>query len=247
MKKLISFFMMVTSIIVTLSAQDSTTFTLNGQTIIRSKYVGPDGLQFYGDPVSQSNITLNHKSGFYFDLWYSTGFNSQFSNDWDDEIDYTIGWNGKISQFSLNSSLSYFDNFKNFSFTYNDVIKGNIHLGYPKQINSWIKVTPYVDYSTFMIPNKNTPFVGGNFYSIGLDNEIIITDKIKATPLIQVTWDDGAFGVKAGHLLKLSSNLNWTISKHFVWNLIEATFYSPSNKREMKNELVLGTGISWNL
>ncbi len=247
MKKLFVFLMIVTCF-VTLKAQDSANvFNINGQNVIRSKYVGPDGLQFYGDPVLQSSITLNHKSGLFFDLWYSTGFNSKFSNDWDDEIDYTFGWNGKISQFMLSSSLSYFDNFKNFNFTYNDVVKGNIHLGYPKQIKPWLKVVPYLDYSTFIIPNKNTPFVGGNLYSIGIDNEIIITEKIKVTPLVQFTFDDGAFGAKSGTLLKLSSNLNWTLSKHFVWNVVEVTFYSPSNKREMKNEIVLGTGLSWNL
>lgn len=246
MKKLVAFlfFVMVSCITVTVNAQD---FSLNGQTMVRSKYVGPDGLQFYGDPVSQSNITLNHKSGLYFDLWYSTGFNSKLSNDWDDEIDYTLGWSGKISQFNLSSSLSYFDNFKNFNFSYNDVVKGNIHLGYPKQIKPWLKVVPYVDYITFIIPNKNTPFNGGNLYSIGFDNEITITEKVKITPLVQYTWDDGALGVKAGHFLKLSSNLNWTISKHFVWNVAEVTFYSLSNKREMKNQFVIATGLSWNL
>ncbi len=248
MKKLFAFLMMITCTVLILNAQDSIpSFSLNGQTIIRSKYVGPDGLQFYGDPVSQSNVTLSHKSGLFFDLWYSTGFNSKFSNDWDDEIDYTIGWSGKISKFTLNSSLSYFDNFKNFNFTYNDVVRGNIHLGYPKQIKPWLKVMPYVDYITFVIPNKSTPFDGGNLYSIGFDNEVVFTEKVKVTPQIQFTWDDGAFGVKPGALLKLSSNLNWTLSKHFVWNVLEATFYSPSNKREMKNEFVLGTGLSWNL
>jgi len=246
MKKLVAFlfFVMVSCITVTVNAQD---FSLNGQTMVRSKYVGPDGLQFYGDPVIQSNFTLNHKSGLFFDLWISSGFNTKFSNDWDDEIDYTLGWSGKISSFLLNSSLSYFDDFDNFNFTYNDVGKGNIHLGYPKQIKPWLKVVPYVDYITFIIPNKNTPFNGGNMYSVGFDNEIIITEKIKVTPLIQFSLDDGALGVKAGSLLKLASNLNWTLSKHFVWNVVEATFYSPSNKRGMKDELVLGAGLSWNL
>lgn len=230
------------------NAQDSTTiFSLNGQSVVRSKYVGPDGLQFYGDPVLQSNITLNHKSGLFFDLWYSTGFNSQFSNDWDDEIDYTLGWSGKVYKFGLNSSLSYFDNFKNFNFTYNDVVKGNIHLSYPRQIKPWLKVMPYLDYIFYIIPNQKTPFNGGNLCSIGLDNEIAITEKIKTTPLIQFTWDDGAFETKPGTMLKLSSNLNWTLSKHFVWNIIETTFYSPAHKREMKNEFVLGTGLSWYL
>jgi len=250
MKNLAVLFLIMFTCFVALNtnAQDSTAiFSLNGQSIVRSKYVGPDGLQFYGDPVLQSSVTVNHKSGLFFDLWYSTGFNSQFSNDWDDEIDYTLGWSGEVSNFELGSSLSYFDNFKNLNFTYNDVVKGNVHLGYPKQIKPWLRFVPYLDYVTFIVPNKRTPFVGGNLYSIGSGSEIILTNKMKIAPLIQFTWDDGAFGVRSGHFIKLSSNLNWTLSKHFIWNVLEATFYSPSNRREMKKEFVLGTGLSWNL
>jgi hypothetical protein len=244
MKNFIAFFVIVTCISVTVYAQN---FSLDGQTIIRSKYVGPDGLQFYENPVIQSNITLKHKSGLFFDLWHSTGFNSDWSTDWDDEIDYTIGWKGKISPLSLNVLLSYFDNFKNWDFTYNDVIKGNINLGYPKQIYHWLKISPFIDYTTFIIPNKSTPFGGGNLYSFGFDNEINITEKIKVTPLIKFIWDDGAFDVKAGSLIKLSSSLKLTLSEHITANVIEVAYYSLFKKREMKNEFVIGTGISWNL
>ncbi|MFA6386670.1 MAG: hypothetical protein WCW04_02800 [Candidatus Paceibacterota bacterium] len=236
--------MIVIASLSTATAQD---FNLSGQTMLHSKYIGPDGLQFYGKPVLQSSVTLNHKSGLFFDLWCSTGLNTQFSNDWDDEIDYTIGWSGKVSPFLLNASLSYFDNFKNFSFTYNDVVKSNVTLSYTKEVNGKIKISPFLSWTKFMIPNKNTPFVGGNLYSIGCNNEIVITEKVKVTPLVQLTFDDGAFDVKSGGLIKLSSNLNWTLSKHFVWNVVEATFYSPFKQRGMRNEFILGTGLSYTL
>lgn len=65
-------------------AQD---FTVRGQTVVRSQYVGfDDGLMYYPDGVIQGNVTLAHQSGFFLDLWYSSGFNADWSTNWDDEL-----------------------------------------------------------------------------------------------------------------------------------------------------------------
>jgi hypothetical protein len=73
-------------------------FNLSAQTTVRSKYVGPEGLSFYPNPVLQTGVTLELKSGLFFDVWDSVGFDGKWSKNWDDEVDYTVGWNGKIEQ-----------------------------------------------------------------------------------------------------------------------------------------------------
>lgn len=244
MKKSVLLFSFSVLVICTVMAQD---FNLSGQKVLRSKYVGPDGLTFYDKPVIQGNITLDHKSGFFVDLWISSGLNTNWSTDWDDEMDYTLGWSGKIKPIQISTSISYFDDINIWQFSYNDVIKSEVRIDLPKKINKWLEVIYFVDYANYFIPDKKTPFNGGNIYSLGIDNEIIISEKIKITPSVQFSYDDGAFEVKPGCFIKMSSNLNLTLTKHFVWNIVEATFYGPLGEREMKNQLILGTGLSWTL
>lgn len=228
----------------TVTAQD---FTVKGQTVARSQYVGFDnGLVFYPDGVIQGNITLAHKSGFFLDLWYSTGFNTDWSTDWDDELDYTLGWNGKVNNLDLTASITYFDDYSVGTMPYNDVVKGFVRLGLPtKKISEHVNLTPFGSYVGYIVPDNKTPFEGGNVYALGLDSEITLTSRLKIASSTSLGWDDGGFGIKPGYIFKHSSTVNVPVSKHFTWNVIEATIYVPLGNRNMRTEVVWGTGLSW--
>lgn len=228
-------------------------FELSGQNIIRSKYVGPhDGVIFYDKPVNQGSVTLCHtRTGLFFDLWYSTGFNLD-PQDWDDEIDYTLGWVGKILEFNLYMSLSYFDNHGVFNMPFNDVIHFFGKINFPElKITDNSDISPFISYSKFWIPDKSTPFNGGEIKSIGFDGSINFSKKIngKISPLF--AWDSGTFGVRKGWLFKLSPNINWKLNNHLTWNVMEYNLYIPLKTspiaRDLPNQQVWGSGLVWKI
>ncbi|MDQ5950652.1 MAG: hypothetical protein QG585_594 [Patescibacteria group bacterium] len=228
----------------TASAQD---FTVKAQTIVRSQYVGfDDGLGLYPDPVVQGNVSLTHESGVFIDLWYSSGFNSRWATDWDDELDYTVGWSEKVWSLDLTTSLSYFDNFSVGQVPYNDVIKWGVLLDFPKKEPfCWLSVTPFMSYSLYVIPDGNTPFEGGNVFALGAKTEVVLTEKTRLTSSTSIGFDDGCFGVKEGFILKHSSSLNRTLSPKLTWHILEATGYFPLGNRDMPSQMVWGSGFSW--
>jgi len=221
-------------------------FTVKAQTIVRSQYVGfDDGLVFYPHAVLQGNVTLGHSSGFFLDLWYSSGFNSEWSTDFDDELDYTAGWAGKAGNLDLLVSVAYYDDFQVGSGPYNDVIKGNFRLGFPQTKLGSFTVTPFASYGIFLIPDSSTPFDGGNVFALGFDSEIKITDRLSIASSTQLAWDDGVFGVKSGAFVKHASTVNFAFTPHLTWNALEATVYIPFGGRGLQAEAVWGTGLSW--
>ncbi len=242
---LLALFMSAIILTTSATAQD---FTVKGQTVVRSQYVGfDDGLVFYPDAVMQGNITLAHRSGLFLDLWYSSGFNTAWSTNWDDEIDYTLGWNGKINgDLDLSISATYFDNYGVGDLLYNDVVKGFVRIGLPtSKINESFSLTPFASWTGYFIPDDKTPFEGGNVFALGLDSELAIACWLKVASTTVIGWDDGCFGVKPGSIFRHTSTVNVQISEHVTWNALEATIYVPLGNRNMRNEVVLGTGLSW--
>ncbi len=244
MKKSILLFFFVAITTLTTFSQD---FSVVAGSMYRSHYVGPDGLTFYSKPVIQSNVTLTHKSGIYFDLWTSTGLNTNWSSDWDDEFDYTIGWTGNLSkQIHMATSLTYFDDFDIFRGPFNDVLMGKVSLDMTKEISKSFSLNPFIEYSTYLIPDKKTPFGGGSIYGIGTNSKIAITKVLTATPSGKISYDNGAFDVGPGLFVNLYGTLSLELSDHATWNVAEITAFFPVGTRDLvKNEFVFGTGLAF--
>lgn len=129
---------------------------------------------------------------------------------------------------------------------YNDVVKGFIRLGLPtKKISEHVNLTPFGSYVGYFIPDNKTPFEGGNVFALGIDSEVTLTSWLKVASSTSLGWDEGAFGMKPGYIFKHSSTVNVQVSKHFTWNAIEATIYVPLGNRNMRNEVVWGSALSW--
>ena len=228
----------------TVIAQD---FSFRAQSMVRSKYIGPDdGLLFYGDPVVHSNVTLTHNpTGLFLDVWHSTGFNTNLSGDWDDEVDVTLGLNKTFGKASFTFALAYYDDFDLGHGPVNDVVKAGVRIAYePQKVTSWLTVTLFASYTGFFIPDSATTFDGGTVLALGVDTEVKLTERWSIASCSALAWDDGAFGVKPGLLFRHTSTLNLLLNKHVTWNLIEATAYVPLGDRNMPNHLVWGTGLT---
>jgi hypothetical protein len=245
MKKLMVFFLLCLFGLSPILAQN---FQLEIQSLVRSKYVGPNGATYYKDPVIQSYVNLQHKSGIFAEVWISKGIENSWSKNYGDEIDYTLGWNGMISIFKLFASVSYFDNFKIFDGPSNDVIRGTGRIDFSKQITGWYKITPYLSCLSYWIPGKgkDNPLYGGRgtLYSVGVDNEIALSKMFTATYQLQLTRDDGLLGEKPGYLFRFLPTLSCTLSKHFDL-YVETMVYCPSAKRVMTKKETFGGGVVW--
>lgn len=223
-------------------------FTISGQNIVRSGYAGfDDGALVFDGLVIQGNVTFSSESGLFIDVWYSQDTeNSQAS--WGDEVDYTIGWNGKLSEnISLSVSLSYFDNHLLGQVPFNDLIKSGFKVSWENiSSSSRFELTPFVAYSNFFVPDKETTFDGGNVYSIGVDSQIHVNEKISLASSTSFVWNDGAFKTSPGPMFKHTSSLNYKKDEKITWHIIETSFYVPfAGRHSVEQQTVLGTGFSW--
>lgn len=232
-------------ILVILSSSNSFSqdITVKAKSMLRSKYIGPDGIVFYDKPVSQSDVMISHKSGFYANIWISSGLNTSWSTDWDDEADYTLGWNHNLGKFNLDASLSYFDNFKVFSCAYNDVLKSNITIAMKRTLNKYLSFSPFAEYTNYYIVDNKTPFGGGNMVGIGTGLEYEVTKVLFLSTVAKGIYDSGAFDVDNGMFVNIASELNLELGSTVTWKVIEAALYLPLKGREAPNSLALGTGL----
>ncbi len=65
--------------------------------LVKNKSVNDSGLVLAVDPVVQGGITFTLQQGGYLDLWFSHATGSGPANDYGDEVDFTLGWRGRIA------------------------------------------------------------------------------------------------------------------------------------------------------
>jgi hypothetical protein len=222
-------------------------FAVNGGIMVISRYVGfANGAVFYNRPVTYGYLNMTHKqSGFSLGVWASTGFNGSYSNNWDDEIDISLGWSHQFEYGTLSLSQAYFDCFQVGTENANDVYYTNLQFSLPaKQVTSWLTVTPYVQYEIY-VTQSDSPTNGGNVLSVGLNSEIKFTDRLGLSSNTSIKHDDGGFGLNPGMLVKNVSTLQYRVNEHLTANIIEATIWCPLMHDSRNTENTIGTGLSF--
>lgn len=73
---------------------------------LRPVYMGVDGALFHDGTVSQSDILVGLKDGYYADAWWSTGFDSKLN--FGKEVDLTFGRVTKLGEVALATDANYF-------------------------------------------------------------------------------------------------------------------------------------------
>lgn len=89
------------------SAAHGEEYQLSGRlsTTIWNQYLGASGDVTRKAPVFQVDLYLQLPYGFYFEPWISTDFNRNFSDDFGKEIDWSIGWAGKVKGFNFDTGV----------------------------------------------------------------------------------------------------------------------------------------------
>jgi hypothetical protein len=76
---------------------------------VKDKYILNKGLRLFDGPVFQTDLYLTLPHGLYADLWWSTNFDTHFSENFADELDYTFGWAAEFKGLTLDASITYYD------------------------------------------------------------------------------------------------------------------------------------------
>lgn len=214
-----------------------------------SRYIGfGNGAVFYDKPMMQTDLYLQHKSGFHADIWWGTGFNSDFiGSGWDDEIDWNIGYGNTARvlgrKVSYDLTIGYWDVFDTFFHdSRNDIIHICAEVGVPFDVRDNLSLTPFAKVNGYTLP-FGTDYEEGAILSAGTKYSWEFAKNLKVTGLTSFGHDDGGFGFQKGWIWKDYINLEWTPLKNFTWKAFQMQLYVPLTMTDRKVELVFGTGI----
>lgn len=222
-------------------------FAVTGGAMVISRYVGfSNGAVFYKDPIAYSYLTISHvPSGFSLGVWGSTGFNREYSTDWDDEFDLTLAWSRDFGSVLLLLGQSHFDGFVVGEENANDVWKSEALLsGEAYPLTKQVSLTPYAQYELY-ITHADSPVEGGGVYSLGFTSEVLLSAQVALVSNTSLKYDDGGFGLEAGLLFKHLCTLQWRVNANFTVNIVEATVWSPLMQDARNTENTIGTGFQF--
>lgn len=235
----------ITEVVFADSSSEDISFTLSSK--VYSQYLIADtGHIGHDKPVIQTDLFISLPKGFYFDLWHSAGLDGTgLSSDYGDEIDYTVGWNGKLGEINLDLGVSYFDLVDLFKLPHGDLIRPYLELNKGFDITESHRLTPYV-YLGFPYSAKGDEFGHGFFVRSGIKHAWQITPELTLNQKTNLFFDNGACGFDSGILGEYRCDIGWQISKSTTIDLISLKFVTPftslSDSRE--TEIVYGVGIT---
>jgi hypothetical protein len=186
-----------------------------------NRYVGPEGLIYDRDNVTQVDMTLSLPKGFYLNAFVNKGYSpitecsggepgacrERFA--WSDEIDWKAGWTGDyILGTTLNCGVAYYD-----LNAFRLRPRYWTGTGYESaRVNDYIVV--FYEVSSTMVTRKDwslsgrsrietyLPYKsgtdGGILYSCGLDYSYTATDKLSLLASLTVAAHDGVWGLRPG-------------------------------------------------
>ena len=232
--------LLVKTLLIMLTLTLSTVFGANVavETGYYNKYLGfGSGGVLHNGSVVQSSLTVNFDDGLYVSLWNSFSPDGRYNLG--DEIDYKVGWTGKVSQnWSTDISLIYFDepSFTKF---------GSGDIWYVSMTNS----RPIGDYTLNVKTRCYTPvggskFEGGWLIGPSISRNFNINSRLSLFCDVGVNYDDGGFGMDNGLIFTAFTSLNLKVTNCFSWNVVQATLYIPINVSDSrKNDVVWGSGV----
>jgi len=198
-------------------------------------------------PVIQTDMFISLPRGFYFDVWHSAGLNgTDLSSDYGDEIDYTIGWSGKVKGIGLDLGVAYFDLIDLFEAPHGDLIMPYLEFNKGFDISKNHRLTPFVCFK-FPYSAKGDELGHGFRTYLGTKHAWQINPKLSFNQKINLLFDDGACGNDSGVLGQYQGGISWQASKQLTLDLISVKAVTPltslSDSRETK--IVYGAGITY--
>lgn len=210
------------------------------------------GLIWFDGPVIQSSVTVTHRSGLYANLWVSTGTDGKWSADWDDEIDWTLGWAGPIGFAGLEAdiSASYWDCFQLGS-PMNDYWATTLKLSRPFEGKSW-SLTPSVvaqfawatEDELVYADGTTGPAEGGSVWGINLDASVGLCRFAALTASTGVFWDGGSYSFADATIWESAVSLEWKLTERLTLSLPTMRVSSPLTSTDRDTVWVWGVAAS---
>lgn len=218
-----------------------------------SQYVNTGGISFYDKPVLQSSLTITLPSGFYGQVWHSTGISSDLLNNRGAELDLYLGWSGRLYWLEnpiLNSLewdmyVSYQDYPGLFSKMKEDFLGLGLEVKKPFEIDESHTLSPFVAVE-YYYPLSGNGGEQGMYSSIGIKHSCKIWKSISLEQSVRGTYDSGAFGMESGLVGAYTASLQWKATDHLNVDLGLVQYTVPiSSFHDRSNEIVYGAGIRY--
>jgi hypothetical protein len=207
-----------------------------------------NGLVWFGGLVVQTSVTVAHRSGFYANLWVSSGTDGKWSANWDDEIDWALGWAGPIGFAGLQAdlSVSYWDCFQVGS-PMNDFWATTLKLSRPFEGKGW-RLTPslvaqfaWATQEELVYADGTTgPAEGGSVWGVNLDASVDLCRFAAIVASTGVFWDGGSYGYADAVIWESSLSLNWKITDRLTLSLPTVRVASPLTSTDRDTVWVWG-------
>lgn len=215
---------------------------------VKDKYLLRKNTVAYNKPVVQTDLFISLTKGFYLDLWWTSGFNKNFNGGFDDEIDYTVGWSGKIKNLNFDLGVAYFDLFS-LGRMAGDILDPYFEFGKSFQIKERHTLTPYFRTEIyFPVAWKGVDAKHGAYIFGGVKHEWQALEHLTIKQKLAVLYDTGTFVASDRGLLgDYDLALSWQVTEKM--SIDAPTFHAIvplSNFNDgRKTNTVFGTGITF--
>ena len=221
-------------------AEEAKEFSGEASVSVLNKYITLSGSTCESDPVVQPSLMISHASGFYANIWNSTGFEGSQG----DEIDYFLGWAGDVIGLSTDLSVGYFEYRQFFYGRSGNFFTVCGKIGKEFELGEFASAEPYVRIESD-IAEKETDVGGGTLYTSGL--------KIKKTfkPLLlwvepKVTYTDGIYDSESTVTFQAESGVDYNCWRELTLTP-KAMVSIPSDDVGRKDEFVFGLTAAYAL
>lgn len=241
MKKIILAVAMVVMMVSVASAEPSGSLS----STTAAKYVGGAGTNFYNAPVQQTDLFIILPHGFYVDFWNSLPINGK--DNFGKEVDWTIGWSGKIAESGLKADIgiSYYDFIGLFESS-GDAI--NPYAKITKEFSVVAKdqtLAVYVKIETPFAASGNSPKSGVRTY-LGFIHAWQMSKNASVFQEAYAVYDNGAYGKDGGIIGAYKACANMALSQRFSLGIsLVATSPLASMRDGRKTQVVPAVGVTY--
>lgn len=223
-------------------------FTLTISPEIWSQYL------YYGsivseDAVFQTDVYLEHESGFYLGVWWSSGNDTSFSSDGADELDYYVGWSGGVGSVAdhelwLDVGVIYYDLIDLGQFE-DDFVGLYAEVSTDIEISE-IALSPFLRVEHQFPVNKTEDYEGGAIVDLGVRHSWEISEKWTLDQELKIFYDAGIAGLDSGFFLEYGGGLSWQMNDWLVVSPIKVRAVTPMSDIDdgRESELVIGAGAT---
>jgi hypothetical protein len=212
-----------------------------------SQYLGGDtGARLHDKPVLQSNLNVQFANGGYLNLWGSKSLDRDAPSDnFGNEIDFTVGWTGTVGALGVDLSAAYWALSNPLLFqSRGDAVQLTLELNREFKFGVHT-LTPYVKIEpTFPLDAS----ASGGYLHVGLRHKLVLTEGLSFTQGGRIIYDSGVFGNVNGYNLRYDSALVWNLSKNIALRLPTLRAFHPITNlgADRGNAFAFGMGLDVN-